>query len=250
MITNGALAALAVRPIKPVAVEPILRGVAALDRIGAVQTLRRERTLFEEGARADHYYKVTSGALRMVKTLPDGRRHVGQFFLPGDFAGLTTAETHGFAVEAVTDTTLIRYPRRGVEAMMEHDPMVARQLLSIICTGLSVAQERQLLLGRRTATERVAWFLLAMAARAGGTARANGANGAARADGADGSFVLPMTRLDIADHLGLTIETVSRTLTKLRREGLIDLPKSGRVVIRKRGGLEDLAEQEVTGWAD
>ena len=209
-------------------------GVATLDRIGVVQILRRNRTLFDEGAPADHYYKVTSGAVRMVKLLPDGRRHVVEFALPGDFVGLTMSGCHGFAAEAVVDSTLVRYARRGVEAMMERDPTIGRHFLSIVCKGLSLAQDRQLLLGRRTAVERIARFLL---------------DTAERQAGGDGDVALAMARVDIADHLGLTVETVSRVFTRLRQDGVIALSSPTHVVIRDREALEELADQDVASEA-
>ena len=200
--------------------------LAALDRIGSVVTLRREESLFYEGDSADYYFKVVTGAVRSCKLLADGRRHIGDFFLPGDFIGLDAATDYIFSAEAVTETTVVRYARRSVDALAFQEPKIQRRLLSIVCHELSAAQGRMLLLSRKTADERIASFLLGLAVRTGHAER----------------VALPMTRTDIGDHLGLTMETVSRALSQLRHDGVIALVNSHEVVIRDRDALEDKAE--------
>jgi len=198
---------------------------ASLERLGTVQILKRDETLFREADAAQYYFKVVQGALRSCKLLRDGRRHVGDFFLPGDFIGLDAEEQYSFSAEAIADTIVVRYARRSVEALAAQEPKIGRRLLSIACHSLNTAQQQMLLLSRKTAEERIASFLMGIAERKGGT-----------------QIALPMTRTDIGDHLGLTMETVSRALAHLRNEGVIELKSSHDVRICNREALADLAE--------
>lgn len=203
---------------------------AALERISVILPVKRGRTVVTQGDAADHVYRVVKGALRAVKLLGDGRRHVADFLVPGDFIGLTDIGEYGHSIEAVEDTVLKRYPRRGFEAVLQADPRVGRHFLSFVCNELSAAQERLLLLGRKSAMERLAAFLLSMAAQG------------AKANGAKDGCTLAMTRVDIGDYLGLTVETVSRLLSQMRARGIIDLPRPQDVVFLDRDALEDLSE--------
>jgi len=200
--------------------------LGALDRLGAVVSLRREQPLFREADPAECYFKVVSGAIRSCKLLADGRRHVGEFFLPGDFIGLDAEAGYLFTAEAVTDTVVVRYSRARVDALAWREPEIGRSLLKIACHGLSTAQQQMVLLGRKTAEERIASFILGLAER----------------NGAADRVALPMTRSDIGDHLGLTMETVSRALSQLRKDGVIALAGSHELVIRDRNTLADLAD--------
>jgi CRP-like cAMP-binding protein len=200
-------------------------GFSELDRIGTPLTLKRGETVFYEGDPADAYYKVVSGAIRSCKLLADGRRQIGQFFLAGDLFGLGVGATCLFSAEAVTDAVLVRYARQQVDRLVGEAPAVGRCLLLVAARHLTAAHQQMLLLGRKTAEERIASFLLAMAEHSGGDL-----------------FLLPMTRADIADYLGLTIETVSRTFTQLRHDGLIALRGTSEVAIADRDALEDIAE--------
>ena len=198
----------------------------ALDRLGVVASVKRGQTLFHEGDRAQFYFKVVTGAVRTCKLLADGRRHVVDFHLPGDFIGFDGEADYTTTAEAVTDATLVRYARRSVDSLAAEEPRIGRHLLTIACQGLSRAQQQMVLLGRKSAEERIASFLLTMLKR----------------NGANGTLCLPMTRADIGDHLGLTLETVSRALTQLRRLGIIELKGSHDIVICNRAALEDAAE--------
>ena len=218
-------------PVKMQAVKPETRkeladDFAALDHIGTVLSLSREDVLFYEGDTADHYFKVVTGAIRFCKLLADGRRHVSDFYLPGDFIGLDGEANYLFTAEAVTQTSVVRYTRRSVDALAWQEPRIGRQLLSIACHGLSLAQQKQVLLGRKSAEERIASFLLDLAGRNGETDRVS----------------LPMSRTDIGDHLGLTMETVSRGLSHLKSEGIISLENSHQILFRDRDALEGLAD--------
>src|SRR5580658_399852 len=140
--------------------------LSALDRIGKAMSLVRGETLFYEGDAALYCFKVISGALRSCRVLADGRRHIAEFFLPGDFIALSAENAHRFTAEAVTETKLMRYPRHSVEQMTEAQPRLSRCLLDLLCRSLSAAQQQMLLLGRKNAVERMASFLLMMAERA------------------------------------------------------------------------------------
>lgn len=200
--------------------------LAAIERLGKILSLRRDQTLFVEGDAVTASFKVMTGAVRSCRLLADGRRHISEFFLPGDFIALDADETHRFTAEAVTDTTLVRYPRAAIDQSASREPRFVRQLFDLTCHRLWAAQQHMLMLGRKTAAERIASFLLEMAARS-----------------EDSDHVsLPMTRSDIADHLGLTTETVSRAFTQLRAQGFIELNGPSSVVVRDSEGLEALAD--------
>ncbi len=209
--------------------QPVLPLNPALDRLGSVVLANRNTAVIEEGDRAEYVFKVVAGALRTVRLLPDGRRHVANFLLPGDFFGFTETDTYTQGVEAVADATLVRYPRSSVEKVMETDPSLARRFLTMICGQLASTQDRLLLLGRKTAVERLATFLLAMAERT------------CTEQGDDREVDLPMSRGDIADYLGLTVETVSRVLSQLRSTKVIDLPSATHIVFLKQQALREMS---------
>ncbi|HEV2550644.1 MAG TPA: helix-turn-helix domain-containing protein [Stellaceae bacterium] len=212
------------RPSSPASLSN--RELASLDRIGSVVTLRRDQTIFSEGDSARYFYKVVTGAVRSCRLLADGRRHICEFFLPGEFVALDADDIHHFSAEAVTDTTLKRYPRSSLEQLTSVEPRLAKGLRSLICLRLLAAQQHLVLLGRKNATERIASFLLEMADRNG-----------------DADHIsLPMTRGDIADHLGLTTETVSRTFSHLRAQGVIELEGAANVLLTDSTALEELAD--------
>lgn len=207
---------------EPVAMADAL---AALDGIGVVITLRRDEPLFRSGDSAEFYFKVLKGAVRGCRLLADGRRHIGEFFLAGDFIGLDAAESYAFAAEAIVDTTLIRYSRRKVEALAAEEPRISQSLVEIMRAGLAAARERMLLLGHMTAMERIASFLLNLSERRG-----------------DGRVSLPMTRTDIGDYLGLTMETVSRALSQLKSDGIITQHGIHELAIAKPTALVELTK--------
>jgi CRP-like cAMP-binding protein len=200
--------------------------LAALDRIGKAMSLARGEALFLEGDPALYCFKVISGAVRSCRVLTDGRRHIAEFFLPGDFIALSAEGAYRFTAEAVSETKLMRYPRHSVEQMTEAQPRLSRCLLDLLCRNLSAAQQQMLLLGRKNAVERMATFLLMMADRASTGERVS----------------LPMTRTDIADHLGLTTETVSRIFGQLKSRRVIQLTGASEVVVKDIDALEELAQ--------
>src|SRR5215467_11368324 len=189
--------------------------------MGATITYSRDSEIFGEKEPADYLYKVLSGSVRTYKILSDGRRQVGGFYLPGDIFGLEFADEHTLSAEAISDAKVLVVKRSAISALAARDPSVAQQLFALTGRELHRVQDRILLL-IKNARERVASFLLEMAERAS----------------ENNTIDLPMSRQDIADYLGLTIETVSRTLTSLETASAIEVsPSSRRIVLRKRAAL-------------
>lgn len=187
-------------------------------------------TLFREGDAADHVYSISNGTVKLYKLMSDGRRQIIGFLFSGDMFGLAIDGGYAYTAETVSPTQVCRFPHRKLETLLGEIPRLERRMFSMAVKDLVAAQEQMLLLGRKTAREKVATFLLKLSRRA-------------ELQGQPGSpIALPMSRADIADYLGLTIETVSRTFTQLKRDGIIGLPASGHVVLLDAGGLKDLAE--------
>jgi len=192
----------------------------SMQLMGATMTYPRNSEIFGENEPAEYLYKVVSGSVRTYKILSDGRRQIGGFYLPGDVFGLEFADEHTLSAEAITDAKVIVVKRSSINALAGRDASVARQLFTLTGRELHRVQDRILLL-IKSAQERVASFLLEM------SERVSGAN----------AIELPMSRQDIADYLGLTIETVSRTLTSLEGAAAIEVPTSRRIVLRNRSAL-------------
>ena len=183
----------------------------------------RNAEIYGENEPADYLYKVISGAVRTYKVLSDGRRQIGGFYLPGDIFGLECGEEHSFSAEAISECKVLVIKRSSLVSLAARDGDVARQLWTMTAGELQRAQDHIMLL-IKTAQERVAGFLLEMAGRSASS----------------GEIELPMSRQDIADYLGLTIETVSRTLTQLEKSAAIAVPTSRRIVLRNRAALNRL----------
>jgi len=165
----------------------------------------RGAEIFGEAEPAEYVYQVVEGAVRSYKLLSDGRRQIGAFHLVGDIFGLENGSAHRFTAEAIVDTTVRLAKRVSLEHVAEEDATVARDLLDMTTSNLQHAENHMLLLGRKTSLERVAAFLLEMDTRLN----------------AAGVMALPMSRRDIADYLGLTLETVSRALSCLHEKGIL-----------------------------
>jgi CRP/FNR family nitrogen fixation transcriptional regulator len=161
--------------------------------------------IYGEKEPAEYVYQVKIGAVRSYKLLSDGRRQIGAFHLVGDIFGLENGSEHRFTAEAIVNTTVRLIKRRSLEIVAESDAMVSRNLLSMTTSNLQHAEDHMLLLGRKTSLERVAAFLIEMDRRLT----------------AAGVMPLPMSRRDIADYLGLTLETVSRALSRLHELGIL-----------------------------
>jgi CRP/FNR family transcriptional regulator, nitrogen fixation regulation protein len=193
---------------------------------GRVLHFAPDQEIYTEGAEAKSFYKIASGVVRTCKFLNDGRRQIDSFHVTGDLFGFEVGAEHRLAAEAVSDCTVIPYRRRGLEALAATDARLARQLFSHAMQCLERAQEHSLLLARRSAAQKLAAFLLQMADRRGAPE--------------DEVVDLAMTRQDIADYLGLTIETVSRTLSQLERDAVIALPTARRIRLISRMALRSL----------
>jgi CRP/FNR family transcriptional regulator, nitrogen fixation regulation protein len=192
----------------------------SMQLMGAMMAYPRNTEIFGENEPADYLYKVVSGSVRTYKILSDGRRQVGGFYLPGDIFGLEFAEEHSLSAEAITDAKVLVVKRSALNTLAGRDASVAQQLFALTGRELHRAQDRILLL-IKSAQERVASFLLEMGERA-----------------AQNNIIdLPMSRQDIADYLGLTVETVSRTLTSLETAAAIEVSTSRRIVLRNRAAL-------------
>jgi CRP/FNR family transcriptional regulator len=192
---------------------------------GTIITLARDEPLFFEGDAADCYFRVLSGAVRSCTVLADGRRHIGDFFLPGDFLGLGAIGRYRHTVEAVGEARVASYARRSVDLLVDERPSLGRWLLAVACNKLAAADRHKLLLGRKSAQEKIASFIIHMVRRDPGSDRVK----------------LPMTRTDIGDYLGLTTETVSRTFTQLRTEGIIVLKGINELCILDWNALDGIA---------
>lgn len=184
----------------------------------------KDEEVYGEDEPAEYVYQVIRGAVRTYKLLSDGRRQIGAFHLPGDVFGLEAGMTHRLAAEAIIDTTVRLVNRRSLERAATSDVQVARKLWTMTAGELRHAEDHMLLLGRKSATERVASFLLEMDRRLT----------------VAGMMALPMCRRDIGDYLGLTLETISRTLSQLQGEGVVGLSSARQIVLRNRQRLRTM----------
>jgi CRP/FNR family transcriptional regulator, nitrogen fixation regulation protein len=220
MITRNSSQQPAVRSARPAPTNIISLG-SSIAMMGALIPFARDAEIYGESEPADYLYKVASGAVRTYKVLNDGRRQISSFYQPGDIFGLEIGGEHTSSAEAVADSKIQVISRSAVVALAGRDKEVARQLWGMTATELQRAQDHIMLLVK-TAQERVAGFLLEMAARTPGASE----------------VVLPMSRQDIADYLGLTIETVSRAMKQLENLGAIAVAASRRrIILRSRGAL-------------
>ena len=204
--------------------------LAAMRRLGWTLQLRAGQPLFHEGDAATRVFTLTRGALKLYKLLPDGRRQVTGFMFPGDYLGITVDDEYAFTVEAVADSQLCWFPRSRFGDFIEDRPHVERELYRIAAHELAAAQAQMVLLGRKTASERLASFFQTLLERA------------EKAAGYPVRMIdLPMSRLDIADYLGLTKETVSRVLASLKSRRIVRLDALARVEVIDRRGLAEIA---------
>ena len=214
-------ASMFVRPPMPTRSAGLPDGPLAL--MGAPMRFARNAEVYGEDEPAEYLYQVISGAVRTYRMLDAGRRQVVAFYLPGDIFGVEAGDVHLSSAEAVSESQVLVAKRSAVLARAEREKQLSRQLWDLMVRELQRVQQHSFVL-IKSAEERVAGFLLEMAGRSSGGA----------------SIELPMSRQDIADYLGLTIETVSRTLTQLEDKAAIALPTSRRVVLRNRSALRQL----------
>ncbi|MFC4352604.1 helix-turn-helix domain-containing protein [Fodinicurvata halophila] len=199
-----------------------------LDRIARRQHGPAGATMIHDGAPMNFACNITRGAVRLSRLMSDGRRQVTGFLFPGDFLGLTRRQNFPFNVEAITETEYCLFGLNELDTLARDYPDLRQQLLEMACRELDSAQDQMLLLGRKSALERVSSFLLDVFRRQN------------RWQGTDNIVTLHMPRGDIADYLGLTIETVSRTLTRLRQDRIIDIRETYSVEILTPQGLQEL----------
>ncbi len=192
--------------------------------IGTSFSYSREEEIYGEGEDAEFVYMIARGAVRTHNILSDGRRQITGFPLAGDLFGLGPGALHRHTAEALTETKVLVFKRRQIERAAALSAEIACQLWNMATDELRHALDLAVLLGRRTAQERIAAFLIEIDGRLGGT----------------GTFALPMTRRDIADYLGLTVETVSRTLSQLEEDGAL-MRHGGRRISLRHPHLRDLA---------
>ncbi len=186
--------------------------------------------ILSEGDSADHLFNVTEGLVKLYKLLPDGREQITGFLFSGDFLGIAMNDTYAYSAEAITPVRMCRFNRKDLEGMFRQSPHLETRMLNMASNELAQAQDQILLLGRKTAKERVCSFLLSLSQRA--ERRGESAH----------EIPIPMGREAIADYLGLTTETVSRTFSKLKKENVIKSNKGGVVEIPDLEELASLAE--------
>jgi CRP/FNR family transcriptional regulator, nitrogen fixation regulation protein len=225
MLTQSSV--LTAKALSPAAYRSGLRSpqnlLGLVDGMGAVMPFVRNSEIYGEAEPADYVYKVVAGAVRTYRILNDGRRQIGAFYLPGEIFGLESGAAHHFSAEAITNSTIRIVRRNALLSLAASEPGRARELWTLIASELERMQDHAVLL-IKSAQERVASFLLELSQRLS----------------ASEIVELPMSRNDIADYLGLTIETVSRTLAQLEGEATIALPSARRIVLRNRRALNRL----------
>jgi CRP/FNR family transcriptional regulator len=199
-----------------------------LNAISTQVTLEAGRMIFMEGDEASFLFNIISGHVRVSKSLPDGRRQITGFLFPGDFLGLSIGGAYAYSADSISDVHICRFPRKGIEKITLKFPNFEHRLLQLASHELGAAQNHVLLLGRKTAAEKICSFLIFLAERNGDTAATR--------------VALPMTRADIADYLGLTVETVSRAIGSLKKRGAIQLIEPTLIDLCDKAQLRLIAE--------
>lgn len=204
---------------------------------GVIQDIPAKTTLYCEGEPSETVYEIVSGSVKLYKSMRDGRNLVTEFALPGDVIGVNNSGYYGTSADTVCRTRLRRFLRNRLDRAADADFTVRKKLMLLTAASLSSAHQHMLVLGRTSTLERIAMFLLRLSLRQ----RDRGE--------APDEVHLPMTRRDIADHLGLTAETVCRSLTKLRSLDMIEVPNQHMIRILDREGLFDMANGEIEAGA-
>lgn len=197
-------------------------------------TIPAGKMIIEEGQSAQYFYNVNNGTVRLFKSLPDGRRQITGFATAGHFIALASTNTHMVSAEAIDTVHICRFSRSVLASMMTEYPALERKLLDIAIHELVLNQQQLLLLGRKTALERLATFLLSWWQRQDPCG--------APLPSTNTRLILPLSRTDLADYLGLTIETVSRSLSTLKKDGLIEIPSIHEVILLRPQALANIAE--------
>ena len=203
------------------------RALDVLTPIGSKLRIAQNQTIFSEGEKADHAYKIVSGVVRLCKHFPDGRRQIAQFLFPGDYLSFIKIGDHSFSAEAVVDVVLLSFPQAQLEQLSEKYPDLRGRLFQMASGRIRDIQNHLSMVGRQTAKERVASFMLLLAERS---------------TRHEEPFEVSMSRQDIADYLGLTMETVSRTLSLFKAKRIIAFPDQHRLQILNLNALQALAD--------
>jgi CRP-like cAMP-binding protein len=198
----------------------------------SAKTIRSNEPLFCEGDKATNVYEVLEGVLCCYKIFADGRRQVISFAFPGDLVGFGHGNEYRFDCDAISEARVSVIPQTSLLRAVAERPELGERLLQLATSEVASMQDHSFLLGRKSAIEKISSFLLSLAKRAN------------EGEGDSTRFQLPMTRADIADFLGLTVETVSRTMTKLRLKKIIDLPNPATFVVNDMAALRDMADCE------
>lgn len=201
---------------------------ADADKAGTVVNFARNETIFAKGDEARFSYKVVEGAVRLSRIFADGRRQIVNFYLPDETFGIELTDHYTATAEAVGEVVALRCPRSCIAHMTEGDPGIREKRLAMFSRSLAAAERHVAMLGHQSARERVASFFMALEMQ--------------RTSGDPHTLDLPLSRQDIADYLGLTIETTCRALSELKRQNIIDTPSRRRIVIRDVAGLRAIAE--------
>jgi CRP/FNR family transcriptional regulator len=201
-----------------------------LEKIVANIVVKAGAPIFDEGEAATHRYNLTSGCIRIYKLLGDGRRQIIGFLFPGDFLGLAIKDEYAYGAEAVVESHLCHFPQRDFEDLISRYPTLEKRLLGVTKHELAIAQEQMVLLGRKSAEEKVVTMLLTFSRRAQHRGQS------------ENPVFLPMTREDLGDYLGLTTETVSRTMTQLKTKGVIRLENDNHVRLIDMEKIIEMAE--------
>jgi CRP/FNR family nitrogen fixation transcriptional regulator len=195
-----------------------------LPAVGSALSFGENRGIYGEGDKADLFFKVALGVVRTCTFLSDGRRQIDAFYVPGNVFGIELGAEHSLSAETVCDATVISYRRRDLEALAANSEEFSQQLFSYAMQSLARAQRHAVLLGRRCAIEKLSAFLT---------------DWAAYTPDSD-VLTLEMPRQDIADYLGLSTETISRTFARLESKALIELPTARQIRLKDCEGLRDL----------
>ncbi|MBB4265630.1 Crp/Fnr family transcriptional regulator [Roseospira visakhapatnamensis] len=204
--------------------------VSSLARVQCTLRYDAQDTMFREGDDGTAVYVLIAGAVKVYKLMPDGRRQITGFFFRGDMFGFCLETAYAYTAETISPVLACRLPMTLLRTLSQTAPEVQHRIMLRMIGKLATFHDHVLLLGRKTARERVASFLLSLSDRA------------CRRGEPPSPLVLPMGRADIADHIGLTVETVSRAMTRLKRDGLLDLPSPGLVVLRRPKALRGIAD--------
>jgi CRP-like cAMP-binding protein len=215
------------RPAAPVEPVTLLEHLRAAQPRALRQSLARSHTIFSEGDSADQVYELVCGSVRIAKHTPGGRRHILDFVMPGEIFGLIEHAEQTVTAETIGESVIVSYSRSQLDRLAANEPVLRRRITASISDSLLTAQQQLLILGCQDAREKLASFFLRLADR---TTLKSG-----------NRLALPMGRQDIADHLGLTIETVCRTIRAMHRAGIVTVPSVHEVVLGNLPALRALA---------